>query len=68
MHQSPNRIAAFVLERLPDSIQERKQILADLLQIVGEQHTLYGAVATKLSLLEISEDQTLQLALQFRAQ
>ncbi|HXG49357.1 MAG TPA: hypothetical protein VNO52_17160 [Methylomirabilota bacterium] len=61
-----DRIAEFVLSHLPDSVTLRRDLLEDLLVIVGEEHPLHGAIGERLSSLEFEDKAQLKLALQFR--
>lgn len=66
MKQCTDRIAAFVIEHLPDSLTARRACLEDLLIMLGDEHPLHGEVARRLSLIEQSELNQMKLAMDFR--
>lgn len=66
MKQCTDRIAAFVIEHLPDSLVARRACLEDLLVLLGDEHPLHGEVAKRLSLIELSEANQMELAMNFR--
>lgn len=66
MTQCTDRIAAFVIEHLPDSLVARRACLEDLLLMLGDEHPLHGEVARRLSLIEQSEANQMKLAMDFR--
>jgi hypothetical protein len=62
-----NKTAGFVLTVLPDSVQLRREVLENLLLIIGDEHPLQSEVASRLSYLDCSERKLTWLADEFRA-
>lgn len=56
-----DRIVAHVISTLPDSIQARKAILADLIEIMDRKHPDFKQLQMMLILLEIHEQHQLDL-------
>ena len=66
MNQCINRLAAFVIENLPDSTKARRHCLEDLLEIIGDEHPLHGEVAQRLSDIERADARQMELVSGFR--
>jgi hypothetical protein len=63
-----NRLLAFVVKTLPDSLEERKAVLKEIFDLMPAQHRLRLQISELLNALEIHEQHQMKLALDFKNQ
>ena len=66
-HQSRDRLIAWVVSNLPDSIRERKQLLTDALGSLPARHPMRERISTLLTFLISHENQQLEFPIVFKA-
>jgi DNA-binding transcriptional LysR family regulator len=66
MNAALDAICAFIIAQLPDSIRERKRLLAAMVLVLPKSHPLRARVKALHLLLESHEQHQLNLALDFQ--
>ena len=61
-----NRLLGFAVKSLPDSINERKALLADILKVMPVNHPLRPQISEMCNALDLHERHQMQLALDFK--
>lgn len=63
-----NRVIAFAVSKLPDSLKERQEVLGAILQLMPTKHPLRLQISEMLNALDLHERHQMQLALDFEKQ